>query len=107
LGKADWRANAMPIQHVEIHPPSLLTLRRNQGAAHEKRPFPVWLWHGTLPAESGKRKAESGKRKAERQPTRQADGARRVVSCAIRIVGEGAEKTSRRWRMIVPGALPA
>jgi hypothetical protein len=43
----------MPIQHVEIHPPSLLTLRRNQGAAHEKRPFPVWLWHGTLPAESG------------------------------------------------------
>jgi hypothetical protein len=93
LGKADWRANAMPIQHVEIHPPSLLTLRRNQGAAHEKRPFPVWLWHGTLPA--------------ERQPTRQADGARRVVSCAIRIVGEGAEKTSRRWRMIVPGALPA
>jgi hypothetical protein len=62
LGKADWRANAMPIQHVEIHPPSLLTLRRNQGAAHEKRPFPVWLWHGTLPAESGKRKAESGKR---------------------------------------------
>jgi hypothetical protein len=43
-------------------------------------------------AESGKRKAESGKRKAERQPTRQADGARRVVSCAIRIVGEDAEK---------------